>query len=66
MLFIDSVWVCKKYYPQIFLEECKYIIQKNKVENLINDHLDSSSSADPDSEFGSGFDSGSKDQFVED
>ena len=48
------------------MEECKYIIQKNKVENLINDHLDSNSSDDPDSEFGSGFDSESKDQFVED
>ena len=36
------------------------------MENLINDHLDSISSDEPDSEFDSGFDSESKDQFVED
>ena len=42
---LDSVIrVNKKYYPQILLEECKYKITKNKVENLINDDLDSSSS----------------------
>ena len=30
----------KKYYPQTLLEECKYVIRKNKMENLINnDHL---------------------------
>ena len=41
----DSVYrVNKKYYPQILLEECKYIIKKNKMENLINDDLDLSSS----------------------
>ena len=38
--------VSKKYYPQIFLEEWKYEIKKNKEENLINDDLDLSSSAD--------------------
>ena len=42
---LDSVIrVNKKYYPQTLLEECKYKITKNKVENLINDDLDSSSS----------------------
>ena len=34
--------VNKKYYPQTLLEECKYVIRKNKVENLINDDLDES------------------------
>ena len=34
----------KKYYPQRLLEECKYAIRKNKVENLINDDLGPSSS----------------------
>ena len=38
------IWVNKKYYPQTPLEQCKYIIKKNKTENLINDDLDSSSS----------------------
>ena len=33
----------EKYYPQTFLEECKYEIKKNKMENLFNDDLDPSS-----------------------
>ena len=40
----------KKYYPQTFLEECKYVIRKNKMENLINEDLDLSSSDISDSE----------------
>ena len=40
---IDSVFrVNKKYYPETLLEECKYKIKNNKMENLINDDLDSS------------------------
>ena len=30
----------KKNYPQALLEQCKYEIKKNKMENLINDDLD--------------------------
>ena len=37
---LDSVIrVNKKYYPQTLLGECKYIIRKNKMENLINNDL---------------------------
>ena len=32
--------VNKKYYPQKLLEECKYIIKNDKMQNLINDDLD--------------------------
>ena len=33
---IDSVIrVNKKYYPQTLLEECKYVIRKKKMENLL-------------------------------
>ena len=32
------------YYPQTLLEECKYVIRKNKMENLINNDLNLSSS----------------------
>ena len=47
LIVLDSVIrVNKKYYPQTFLEECKYVIRKNKMENLINDDLDLSSSDD--------------------
>ena len=37
--------VSKKNYPQILLEECKYEIQKKKMENLINDDLEPGSSS---------------------
>ena len=36
----------KKCYPQTLLEECKYEIKKTKMENLINEELDLSSSDD--------------------
>ena len=46
---LDSVIrVNKKHYP---LEECKYVITKNKIGNLINDDLDLSSSDESDNEF---------------
>ena len=48
---LDSVFrVNKKYYPQILLEECKYVITKNKMENLINHDLRLSSSHESDNE----------------
>ena len=54
LTILDSVIrVNKKCYPQTFLEKCKYIIRKNKMENLINDDLDLSS---PDSESDNKFD----------
>ena len=40
----------KNYYPQTFLEECKYEIKKNRMENFINDDLDLSSSDESDNE----------------
>ena len=46
----------KKYYPQTLLEECKYVIRKNKMENLINDDLDLHSSDESDNEFDNGSD----------
>ena len=51
LIMSDSVIrVNKKYYPQTLLEECKYVIRKNKMENLINDDLDLSSSDEFDNE----------------
>ena len=47
LIMLDSViGVNKKYYPQTLLEECKYEIKKTKMENLINDDLEPSSSDD--------------------
>ena len=52
LVMLDSVIrVSKKYYPQTLLEECKYEIKKTKMENLINDDLDLSSSDETDNEF---------------
>ena len=51
LIMLDSVIRAnKKYYPQTILEECKYVIRKNKMENLINDYLDLSSSDESDNE----------------
>ena len=45
LIMLDSIIrVNKKYYPQTLLEECKDEIKKNKMENLINDDLDLTSS----------------------
>ena len=57
MHIINSIRLCysvirvnKKYYPQTLLEECKYVIRKNKMGNLINDDLNLSSSDESDNE----------------
>ena len=48
IVMIDSVIrVNKKYQPQTLLEECKYIQEKTKIENHINEDLkDSESGSD--------------------
>ena len=51
LIMLDSVIrVNKKYYPQTLLEECKYVIRKNEMDNLINDDLDLSSYDEYDNE----------------
>ena len=45
IIMIDSVIKAnKKYYPQTFLEECKYIQEKIKIESYINKYLENSES----------------------
>ena len=46
----------KKCYPQTFLEECKYEIKKKKMENLINDDFNPSSSDESGNEQSNGSD----------
>ena len=48
IILVSVIRVNKKYYPQTLLEECKYVIKKNKTENLINDNLDLNSSDESD------------------
>ena len=40
IIFLDSIVNAdKKYHPQIFLEECKYVMKKKKIMNTINEEL---------------------------
>ena len=49
LIMLDSVVkVGKKYYPQVFLEECKYVKRKNKMFNFINDDMEITSSDEDD------------------
>ena len=57
---IDSVYRGgKSYYPQVFLEECKYIVKDKKMPKYITDGLEISSdekNADEESYCGKYFD----------
>ena len=45
IIMLDSVIEAnKKYYPQTFLEECKYVQEKIKTENYIDEDLEKSES----------------------
>ena len=47
IIMLDSVIESdEKYYPQTFLEECKYVQEKMKFENYIDEELDSDSDND--------------------
>ena len=51
IIMLDSVVKAKKkYYPQTLLEECKYELKKIKMENLIDDDLEKSSSDESDND----------------
>ena len=51
MIMLDSVVKAKKkYYPQTLLEECKDELKKIKMENLIDDDLEKSSSDESDND----------------
>ena len=57
LIILDSVIRAnKKYHPRTLLEECKYEIKKNKMEKLINDDLDLSSSDESARELDNGSD----------
>ena len=44
LIMLDSgTRVNKKHYPEKLLEECKYEIKNNKIQNQINDDFNSSS-----------------------
>ena len=50
IIMLDSVIKAnKKYYPKTFLEECKYVQEKIKIESHIDEDLDRYDETDSDS-----------------
>ena len=47
-ILLDSIFVDsdKEHYPQIFLEECKYVIKNRKIINTVKEDLELSESDD--------------------
>ena len=57
LIILDSIIRAnKRYYPQALLKQCKLVIKKNKMENLLNDDLDLSLSDESDNESENEFD----------
>ena len=53
IIILDSViYAYEKYYPQVFLEECKYAKENIKTKNYIDKELKSESDSDSDSDSG--------------
>ena len=51
IIILDSVlYAYEKYYPQIFLEECKYAKQNMKTKNYTDNELKSKSDTDSDND----------------
>ena len=51
IIILDSIIdAYEKYYPQIFLEECKYAKEKIKTKNYIDEELKLESDSDSDIE----------------
>ena len=44
------IYAYEKYYPQVFLEECKYVKENKKIKNYIDVELESESDSDTDSD----------------
>ena len=57
IIILDYViYAYEKYYPQIFLEECKYVKEKIKTKNYIDNELKSESDSDSDNDIDIGID----------
>ena len=51
VIILDSVlYAYDKYYPRIFLEECRYVKKDIKTKNYIDMELDSKSDSDTDTD----------------
>ena len=45
---VSIIYACEKNYPQTFLEECKYMQEKIKTKNYVNEELKSEHDTDSD------------------
>ena len=51
IIILDSIiYAYEKSYPQVFLEECKYVKENIKIKNYIDMELESESNIDRDSD----------------
>ena len=51
VIILDSIiYAYEKYYPQVLLEECKYVKENKKIKNYIDVELESESDSDTDSD----------------
>ena len=51
VIFLDSIiYAYEKYYPQTFIEECKYRKTSIRAKNYINNELKLESNSDSDSD----------------
>ena len=48
IILYSVLYAYEKYYPQTFLEECKYIRENTKTKNYIDKELESESDSDSD------------------
>ena len=63
IIMLDSVIESdEKYYPQTFLEECKYVQEKIKIENHIDEDLEKSEYSDSNDETQSDIDNDEYDE----
>ena len=47
IILIDSVYrIGKNFYPQLFLEECKYVVKEKKMSEYIAEDIKISSDSD--------------------
>ena len=63
IIILDSIiYAYEKYYPQVFLEECKYVQEKIKTKNYIDENLKSELDSDSNDETEFYFDNDSNDE----
>ena len=63
IIILDSIiYAYEKYYPQVFLEECKYVQEKIKTKNYIDENLKIELDSDSNDETESGINNGSNDE----